>query len=209
MPPPYPEPRVGAQGSWPKQHSRSIMFIFECCRGKVIIHPLHWLHAWSQAVAGLEFSISSCLLFQEGQRIVCMQDFGLWTEYAAVKSSQCIPIPDSMSFEEAAAIPVNYITAHQMLFDCANLRANMSVLVHMAAGKFNDHPAQSAVPQGCSLSMRPLCTIAQEQGFKKLTFSFKSQSTSQFLWVNLQIRLTLSYKSCSLLLSSMPQIIST
>ncbi len=40
-----------------------------------------------------------------------------------------------MSFEEAAALPVNYVTAHNILFDFGNLRKGKSVLVHMAAGK--------------------------------------------------------------------------
>jgi synaptic vesicle membrane protein VAT-1 len=39
-----------------------------------------------------------------------------------------------MGFEEAAAIPVNYITAYHMLFRVANLRPGERVLVHMAAG---------------------------------------------------------------------------
>ena len=76
-----------------------------------------------------------CFARQEGQRVLCLQNFGLWTEFAVVKQDHCFPIPDSMTFEEAAAIPVNYITAYQMLFDFANLRPNMSVLVHMAAGR--------------------------------------------------------------------------
>ncbi|ELT91922.1 hypothetical protein CAPTEDRAFT_20650 [Capitella teleta] len=79
---------------------------------------------------------------KEGQRVVCMQDFGLWREYAVVKRSHCFVIPDSMSFHDAAAFPLNYVTAHQMLFDCANLRRNMSVLVHMAAGGVGTAVAQ-------------------------------------------------------------------
>ncbi|CAF4727358.1 unnamed protein product, partial [Rotaria sp. Silwood2] len=43
-------------------------------------------------------------------------------------------IPDKMSFEEGAALLVNYITAYQILFEFGNLRPNKSVLIHMAAG---------------------------------------------------------------------------
>jgi NADPH:quinone reductase-like Zn-dependent oxidoreductase len=39
-----------------------------------------------------------------------------------------------MTFEEAAALPVNYLTAYHMLFHVGALRAGESVLVHMAAG---------------------------------------------------------------------------
>jgi len=43
-------------------------------------------------------------------------------------------MPDNMGYEEAAALPVNYITALHVLFDFGNLRKGNSVLVHMAAG---------------------------------------------------------------------------
>ena len=66
---------------------------------------------------------------------MCVRDFGLWREYATVPADQCFVMPEKMTYEEAAAIPVNYITAYHMLFDMAALRAGQSVLVHMAAGK--------------------------------------------------------------------------
>lgn len=71
---------------------------------------------------------------QKGQRVVVASDFGLWTEYALTSEENCFPIPDAMTFEEAAALLVNYVTAHMMLFDFGNLRPGKSVLVHMAAG---------------------------------------------------------------------------
>lgn len=49
-------------------------------------------------------------------------------------ASHTFIIPDGMSFEEAAALPVNYVTAYMMLFDFGNLRPNQSILIHAAAG---------------------------------------------------------------------------
>ena len=49
-------------------------------------------------------------------------------------AEQVLPIPAAMSFEEAAAIPVNYVTAHHMLFRVAGIRPRERVLVHMAGG---------------------------------------------------------------------------
>ena len=43
-------------------------------------------------------------------------------------------LPDAFSFDEGAALPVNYLTAYHMLFRVANLRPRERVLVHMAAG---------------------------------------------------------------------------
>lgn len=61
--------------------------------------------------------------------------FGLWQEVVVAPVSHTFLIPEGMSFEQAAALPVNYITAYMMLFDFGNLRPNQSVLVHAAAGK--------------------------------------------------------------------------
>ncbi|KAK0156542.1 Synaptic vesicle membrane protein VAT-1 [Merluccius polli] len=59
---------------------------------------------------------------------------GLWQELVLVPADQTFIMPDAMSFQEGAALPVNYLTAHMMLFQMANLRPGKSVLVHMAAG---------------------------------------------------------------------------
>ena len=72
---------------------------------------------------------------QKGDRVMCLKGLGLWSEYAIVNVERCFKIPDNMTFEEAAAIPVNYITAYHMLFDMGGLRKGKSVLVHMVAGR--------------------------------------------------------------------------
>ncbi|XP_041856802.1 synaptic vesicle membrane protein VAT-1 homolog [Melanotaenia boesemani] len=69
-----------------------------------------------------------------GDKVMVLNRFGLWQEVAVVPASHTFPIPEGMSFEEAAALPVNYITAYMMLFDFGNLRPNQSVLIHAAAG---------------------------------------------------------------------------
>ena len=65
---------------------------------------------------------------------MCVTNFGLWAEYAVVPENQCFEMPEKMTFEEAAAIPVNYVTAYHMLFEMAGLRKGKSVLIHMVAG---------------------------------------------------------------------------
>uniref|UniRef100_A0A3P9KJJ7 Vesicle amine transport 1 n=1 Tax=Oryzias latipes TaxID=8090 RepID=A0A3P9KJJ7_ORYLA len=69
-----------------------------------------------------------------GDKVMVLNRYGLWQDVAAVPASHTFLIPDGMTFEEAAALPVNYITAYMMLFDFGNLRPNQSVLVHSAAG---------------------------------------------------------------------------
>ncbi|XP_057716786.1 synaptic vesicle membrane protein VAT-1 homolog [Corythoichthys intestinalis] len=69
-----------------------------------------------------------------GDKVMVLSRFGLWQEVVAVPANHTILMPEGMSFEEAAAIPVNYITAYMMLFDFGHLRPNQSVLIHSAAG---------------------------------------------------------------------------
>ncbi|XP_068725582.1 synaptic vesicle membrane protein VAT-1 homolog [Montipora capricornis] len=69
-----------------------------------------------------------------GARVGCLMLSGAWSEYVSVPADLCFLLPESMSFEDAAALPVNYLTAYFMLFHCANLGRRKSVLIHMAAG---------------------------------------------------------------------------
>jgi len=69
-----------------------------------------------------------------GQRVLALTRFGGYAEAVAVPAAQVFPMPDGMSFEEAAAIPVNYVTAVLMLHHFANVKAGEVVLVHAAAG---------------------------------------------------------------------------
>jgi NADPH:quinone reductase-like Zn-dependent oxidoreductase len=69
-----------------------------------------------------------------GARVMAMTRFWGQAEYVVVPASQAIVLPDAMSFDEAAAIPVNYLTAYHMLFRVAPVRPRERVLVHMAAG---------------------------------------------------------------------------
>ena len=69
-----------------------------------------------------------------GQRVLAMTHFGGHADVVCVPAAHVLGIPDAMSFEEAAAIPVNYLTAYRMLFRVAGVRPGERVLVHMAAG---------------------------------------------------------------------------
>jgi NADPH:quinone reductase-like Zn-dependent oxidoreductase len=72
--------------------------------------------------------------YAAGQRVLALTHFGGHADVVCVPTEQVLPMPDAMSFEEAAAIPVNYLTAYHMLFRVANVRPGERVLVHMAAG---------------------------------------------------------------------------
>jgi NADPH:quinone reductase-like Zn-dependent oxidoreductase len=69
-----------------------------------------------------------------GARVLSFTRFGGQSEAVVVPESQAVPIPDDLSFEKAAAIPVIYTTAWVMLVWLGNVRRGEKVLVHAAAG---------------------------------------------------------------------------
>ncbi|XP_035689421.1 synaptic vesicle membrane protein VAT-1 homolog isoform X16 [Branchiostoma floridae] len=69
-----------------------------------------------------------------GQNVICLAQTGMWREIVAVPATNVFIMPEEMSYEEGAAIPLSYLTAYFMLFDFGNLRPGKSLLVHIAAG---------------------------------------------------------------------------
>ena len=69
-----------------------------------------------------------------GKRVVALSRFGAHADTLCVPVAQALEMPDEMTFEEGAALPVNYLTAYHMLFRVASVRPRETVLVHMAAG---------------------------------------------------------------------------
>lgn len=69
-----------------------------------------------------------------GTRVLATTAFGGHADVLCVRAQDAIEMPEAMTFEAAAALPVNYVTAHHMLHDVARIRSGESVLVHQAAG---------------------------------------------------------------------------
>jgi NADPH:quinone reductase-like Zn-dependent oxidoreductase len=71
---------------------------------------------------------------REGSRVVAFTIYGGHSDTVCVPESQAFAIPHGKDFTEAAAMPVNYLTAYHILFRAASIRPGDRVLVHMAAG---------------------------------------------------------------------------
>ena len=69
-----------------------------------------------------------------GSRVVGLTTYGGHSDMVCVPERQAFAIPHGKDFTEAAAIPVNYLTAYHILFRAASVRPGERVLVHMAAG---------------------------------------------------------------------------
>ena len=69
-----------------------------------------------------------------GDRVIGPVRFGGYAERVAAKADGVIVLPESMSFEQGAAIPITYTTAWEALVRAGNLQPGERVLIHAAAG---------------------------------------------------------------------------
>jgi NADPH:quinone reductase-like Zn-dependent oxidoreductase len=72
--------------------------------------------------------------FTAGDRVVALTRFGGYADTVVVPASQAFHFPDELSDSEAAAVPVNYLTAALALYRMAALSPGETVLVHNAGG---------------------------------------------------------------------------
>uniref|UniRef100_A0A3P8X0V4 Vesicle amine transport 1-like n=1 Tax=Cynoglossus semilaevis TaxID=244447 RepID=A0A3P8X0V4_CYNSE len=86
--------------------------------------------------------------FEIGDRVMAFVNYNAWAEVVCTPAVLVHKIPDEMTFAEAAAFSLNFVAAYMMLFEVANLRDGMSVLVHSAGGGVGQAVAQlcSTVP---------------------------------------------------------------
>lgn len=69
-----------------------------------------------------------------GDRVVGVPKFGGQSDTIVLPEGQVAKLPEGMSFDDAAALPVNYLTAYHMLFHVHALKPGEKVLIHGAAG---------------------------------------------------------------------------
>lgn len=72
--------------------------------------------------------------FAPGDRVLALTRFGGYADTVIVPAAQAFHFPDDLSDSEAAAVPVNYLTASLALYRMAALAPGETVLVHNAGG---------------------------------------------------------------------------
>ncbi len=73
-------------------------------------------------------------LLPVGTRVMAGTRFGGYAEQVVVPVADVIPLPEPLSFEQGAAIPVNYATAWAGLIGYGSLQPGERFLIHAAAG---------------------------------------------------------------------------
>src|SRR4051812_2491651 len=86
-----------------------------------------------------------------GARVMAGTRFGGYASQVVVHVAAVVPLPDHLSFEQGAAIPVVYATAWAGLLGYGSLRAGEAVLVHAAAGGVGIAATQIAKRHGAEV----------------------------------------------------------
>lgn len=75
--------------------------------------------------------------WQKGQRVMALIGGGGYAEFALAYAIHLMPVPQSMSFEQAACVCETYLTAYLNLFLLGKLENNSSALLHGGGGGVN------------------------------------------------------------------------
>jgi NADPH:quinone reductase len=85
-------------------------------------------------LAGVVESLGSgASRFKRGDRIMALITSGAYADWAVVPEATALPIPEGISFEEAAAFPETYFTVWSNVFERAALKKGETLLVHGGA----------------------------------------------------------------------------
>lgn len=105
--------------------------------------------------------------FKHGDRVSFL-GLGAHATKCRTDSRLAVKIPDTTSFEEAAALPVVYLTAYHALMNVSRLRKGQSVLIHAAAGGVGQAAIQIA--QHLGLTIYATASSQEKRSFLTKTF---------------------------------------
>ena len=89
--------------------------------------------------------------WKKGTKVCALLAGGGYAEYVNVHKDLLIPIPEGMTFSEAAAIPEVFLTAYQALIYLANLQKGETILIHAGASGVGTAAIQIAKSIGANV----------------------------------------------------------
>jgi NADPH:quinone reductase-like Zn-dependent oxidoreductase len=101
-------------------------------------------------VVGVGSGVDATLI---GTRVCFLapRGIGTWCERIALPEAEAAPFPDSLSFEQAASLPLAGISAWIAIVETANVTTGMRVLIHAAAGGVGSLAVQLARIRGAEV----------------------------------------------------------
>src|SRR5690606_27443318 len=107
--------------------------------------------------AGIITQVGAAVMeWKIGDKVCCLVAGGGYAEYVAVHQEMCLPIPERISFEEAAVLPETVYTVWDNVFRRGALQEGETLLVHGGAGGIGSTAIQLAKAFGA----RVLTTVS-------------------------------------------------
>src|SRR4029078_5455534 len=100
-----------------------------------------------------------------GDAVCALTPGGSYAEYCTVPAPQCLPLPKGFDMLHAAALPENYFTVWNNLFERGQLKSGESVLIHGGASGIGTTAIQLAKAFGA----RVLTTLRTAQKAELVT----------------------------------------
>jgi NADPH:quinone reductase-like Zn-dependent oxidoreductase len=98
----------------------------------------------SGEIAAVGPGVSELRVGEQVYGVTNPQFIGAYAEYALASAAMVSSKPTSLTYIEAASVPVIAVTAWQALFDQAQLKAGQTVVIHGAAGNVGSYAVQLA-----------------------------------------------------------------
>ncbi|MEM9271363.1 MAG: SDR family NAD(P)-dependent oxidoreductase [Cyanobacteria bacterium P01_F01_bin.143] len=118
---------------------------------------------------------------QVGDAVIAIAP-GSFSKYLTVNTSLVVPKPKNLTFEQAAAIPVNFLTAYYTLEKIAKIQPGEKILIHSAAGGTGMAAVQIAQQAGAEIfatasppKWESLKSMGVEQIMNSRTLDFAEQ----------------------------------
>ena len=94
-----------------------------------------------------------------GDKVCALVNGAGYAEYCAVPAGQCLPIPNNLSFIEAASLPETYFTVWSNVFDRGELKPGETLLVHGGSSGIG----VAAIQMANKLSSEVYVTVGTEE----------------------------------------------
>ena len=108
--------------------------------------------------AGLVRSARPELGLAGGQRVAVLVPYGCWQEVVSVPAERVLPLPDDLSFQAGAALPLNYLTGLLALVRRGRAQSGETLLVHGGAGGVGT----ATIQLGRALGLRTIAVVGDE-----------------------------------------------
>lgn len=119
-------------------------------RGEYLVKPVFPDVPGMEAAGVIDAVASDVRDLTPGTRVAYI-GMGAFAEYTRIRRSRVMPLPDDVSFEQAASFPIAVLTAWHLLHTCHQTSAGQWALVHSAAGGVGIAAVQIAKAAGAQV----------------------------------------------------------